>query len=87
MQINGALLTRDVVSQSHKPGIKELLRNIQSEMVTSRRRPSRHAFDEMGFLGSDYFKDRIKVVLSKDVLGRTLKGIKGLLPSVVKDLL
>ena len=84
--MNGALLTKDVVSQSRMPAMKELLRHIHCEMATSWRRPSRRAFGEVGFLDSDYFKERIKALLPNRVLGRTLKDIDGLPASVVRGL-
>jgi hypothetical protein len=80
IRLNPALLTRE----SRLPAMKELLRKVQSAMTTSWRLPSRYPAGEVGFLESDYFKDRIKQALPKNQLDRPLSNITGLPEEVVK---
>ncbi len=86
IQISAALLGRELAAAPRTPALRELLRSIQAEMVTSWRRPSRHTYGEMGFLDTDYFKNRIKALLPRDILERKLEAVEGLPASVAQAL-
>ena len=66
--------------------MKELLAKIQAAMSTSWRVPRRRAFGEVGFLESDYFKDRIKNLVPDDHLHTPLTRVRGLPEAVVRSL-
>ncbi len=86
IKINSALLTRAASSRTRLPAIKEFLRKIHTAMTTSWRVPRRHAFGKVGFLESDYFKDRIKELFPKDRLEMHLTQVRGLPKAIVKSL-
>jgi hypothetical protein len=86
IRINPALLTRSATSETRMPAIKELLRGIQNAMTTSWRTPKRHAFGEVGFLESDYFKDQIKKLIPEDRLETPIARLSGLPESVARSL-
>lgn len=68
------------------PNFGELLGGIQSAMTTSWRLPTRQAFGEIGFLDSDYFKDRIREVLPEKELHTPVAKL-GVLSEKVVNLL
>jgi len=85
--ISSALLTRSVSRETRLPAMKELLTKIQNAMTTSGRLPQRRAFEEApGFLDSDYFKDRIKRILPRDQLDRTLTNVSDIPREVLDSL-
>ncbi len=85
--ISPALLTRSATREARAPAIKEVLIQIQNAMTTSGRLPQRRAFEEApGFLESDYFKDRIKRVLSPEQLDRTLANVSDIPREVLDSL-
>lgn len=86
LKMNKALLTRDASSHTRLPAQKEFLQKIQTALTTSFRSPKRHAFGEVGFLESDYFKDQIKHLLPERHLKSPIGQVKGLPDEVVKAL-
>ncbi len=80
------LLNREASSQSRLPAMKEFLQKIQTALTTSFRSPKRHAFGNVGFLESDYFKDQIKQLLPERHLKSPIGQVKGLPDKVVKAL-
>jgi hypothetical protein len=86
IKINSVVLTNETSRDSRLPAMKELLRQIQSAMTTSWRLPSRYPAGQIGFLESDYFKNRIKAALPKERLDMPLGQISGLPEQVVKSL-
>jgi hypothetical protein len=63
--------------------MKELVRKIQSAMTNSGRLRTRLPAGEIGFLDTDYFKDRIKQVLPPEVLAIRLANVPNLPAAVV----
>jgi hypothetical protein len=86
VRMPGSLFARTVNDSGRLPAVKELLRKIQFTMSTSWRLPNRMPFGEVGFLDSDYFKERIRKILPKDVFASRIKDIKDLPPSIIKGL-
>ena len=86
IRVNPALLTRKAVGETRLPAVKELLAKIQAAMSTSWRVPRRRAFGEVGFLESDYFKDRIKNLVPDARLQAPLTRVRGLPEAVVRSL-
>jgi hypothetical protein len=85
--ISKAFLTPGVISESRISATKELLAQIRSAMSTSGRLLQRRPLDEApGFLGSDYFKDKIGKVLPRDRLATSLVNVRDL-PREVADAL
>ncbi len=77
--ISRAFLTPSVIGESRVSATKELLAQIRSAMTTSGRLLQRRPLDEApGFLGSDYFKDKIEKVLPQDRLATSLVNVRDL---------
>ena len=86
IKMSGSLFTGTSTGAARLPAVKELLRKIQFAMSTSWRLPNRMPFGEMGFLDSDYFKERIKKILPSDIYHTRIKDINDLPPSLIKGL-
>jgi hypothetical protein len=83
--ISRMFLKPSVVKESRLSATKEFLAQIRTAMTTSGRLIQRRPFDKApGFLGSDYFKDKIKTVLSRGKLDTSLANV-GDLPRQVLD--
>lgn len=86
IKINPALLTREARTGSRGPVMKAFLRQIERSMANSWRLPRRYPLGEVGFLDSDFFKDRIKGVLAPSILRRTLSSVSDVPPALVSAL-
>jgi hypothetical protein len=86
VRINPALLTPDVTRETRSPAMEEALRKIRSVMTTSWRLPGRRPPGKVGFLDSDYFKDRIKKVVPKEQLERPLAQVSDLPRAAIESL-
>ena len=82
-EISPTLLAPALPTGSGLPAMKELLRKIQSAMTNSGRLRTRLPVGEVGFLDTDYFKDRIKQVLPTTVLEIRLSNVPNLPAAVV----
>ncbi len=87
LAISRRLLTPSAIDDTRMPAINELLSQIRIALSTSWRLPQRHSLEEpIGFLESDYFKNRIKKVLPREHLETSLVNVRGLPPAVVDSL-
>lgn len=86
IKVNPTLLTPQLSSQTRLPAIKDLLRQVQVAMLTSWRQPKRYLPSKIGFLESEYFKNRIRKVLPQAHLAKPLVQVSGLPEAVVKAL-
>jgi hypothetical protein len=68
------------------PAVKTLQRKLGFTMSTSWRQPSRLPLGQVGFLDSDYLKNRIQQLLPQDALARPIGDVAGLPPAVVEAL-
>ena len=81
-----ALLTREATSESRMPAMKALLHEIQKSLSGGWRLPNRYPAGEVGFLDTEYFKDRVKNVLPRERLEMPLADIEGVPESVARSL-
>jgi hypothetical protein len=72
IRVRKALLGRTATGESRFPAMKELMQQIQSFMINSGRMPDRLEFGKVGFLESDYFKDRLLKILPREKLDETV---------------
>ncbi len=86
IKINPALLTREALSQSSTPVAKAILKQIERSMTNSWRFPRRYPLGQVGFLESEYFKNRIKKALPNTHLKKPLSQVSGLPKEVIKAL-
>ena len=86
VSVNSSLLTGQAFSDSPLPATRELLRQVQYAMTTSGRSQSRYPAGRVGFLDSDYFKNRLVKTMSRGKLGARLQNIPGLPDEVLKGL-
>ena len=64
---------------NYLPTNRELLNQIKNTLTTNWRMPKRHSFKSASnLLDTDYFKDKIKELLPKDYLRRTLAEVKNI---------
>ena len=57
--LSPTLTSAKLLTETRLPAVKELLRKVQSAMTSSGRSPTRLGAGAVGFLGTDYFKDRL----------------------------
>lgn len=86
IRINPSLLTYRATTESRTSTAKELLREIQNAMTSSGRLPTRYPLGEVGFLESDYFKNRVREILPHERMETPLSRINGLPDEVVRNL-
>ncbi len=86
IKLNPALMTRDAGRRSKAPAVKAFLKQVERTMSNSWRFPRRYPMGEVGFLDSEFFKDRIKRVLPPEILRRPLADVPGLPAQVVRSL-
>lgn len=84
--INPAIYARDVEPQARLSALKDLLLRIQNVMTSSWRLPGRWRRGRVSFLETDYFKDRLRGLIPKEVRHKELGDIKTLPEDVVKAL-
>jgi hypothetical protein len=75
VQASSKTVPGDVSAQSRLPALKEFLTRSHFAMATSWRLPRRYALGTVGFLDTDYVKNRLLEVLPDDVLGRRVEDI------------
>jgi hypothetical protein len=71
-------------AEARLPGMKEVMRTLQSTMATNWRSAYRVPRGMAGLLDTDYAVNRLLDVLPNDRLGRTLGQIDGLPPAVLE---
>lgn len=86
IRISPALLTRTATQESRLPAVKELLRQIHHTMATSWRQPTRYPAGTVGYLESDYFKNRVMGLMPRDRLEHPLTRVEGLPNEVIEAL-
>jgi hypothetical protein len=84
VRIRPALLTRTAVSQSRAPAMKEFLKQVEKSLLNSWRSPKRYPLEQVGFLESDFFKNRLTRALPGAYLKTLLSQIRGLPKEVIK---
>jgi hypothetical protein len=72
IRVRKALLGRTATGESRFPAMKELMQQIQSFMINSWRMPDRLEFGKVGFLESEYFKDRLLKIVPRKKLDETV---------------
>ncbi len=86
IRMNPTMLSRSAVRESRAPATAELLRQVQHALATSWRQPMRYPPGTVGFLDSDYFRDRLTAILPAEQLARPVAKLEGLPPAVVRAL-
>ncbi|HVG52883.1 MAG TPA: hypothetical protein VM846_00570 [Vicinamibacterales bacterium] len=86
LRLRPALLTRLAVAGDRAPAIKDVLRQLQQGMLTSWRSLRRYPAGAVGFLESDYFKDKIAGAGPGGRLERSVAEIPDLPPAVLERL-
>jgi hypothetical protein len=84
LKLNTALLTRAAQGVSRLPAMKDFMRGVQVALSNSWRSPRRHGYGDVGFLDSDYVKDRILKVLPASYLDRPIAHVTGV-PRPIAD--
>jgi len=75
ISMHAALLTKEARAKSRAPTVMTFLRNIERALSNSWRMPRRYPLGEVGYLESDFFKERMKAVLPPDILRRPLSSV------------
>ena len=86
IKINPALLTREASAQTRMPAMKAFLKQVEHSMTNSWRFPRRYPVGQVGFLESEYFKNRIKDDLPQEYLKTPLAQVSDLSQAVVDAL-
>jgi hypothetical protein len=86
ISMNPALLTREARAESRGPTVMAFLRGIERAMSNSWRLPKRYPLGEVGFLDSDFFKERMKRALPAEILRRPLSAVPDLPAALVDSL-
>jgi hypothetical protein len=68
IRIRPALLRRSSPDDSRLPAVKDLMKQVQFTMANSWRMPHRKEFGKVGFLDSEYLRDRLVKVLPQSRL-------------------
>jgi hypothetical protein len=74
----------DVSAQSRLPGMKEFLTRSQFAMATGWRLPGRYIFGAVGFLDTDYLKNRLLGILPNDQLDQQVANM-GQIPDYLRQ--
>ncbi|HYU77862.1 MAG TPA: hypothetical protein VEK56_02695 [Vicinamibacterales bacterium] len=86
ISMNTALLTREARSESRAPTTMTFLHGIERAMSNSWRMPRRYPLGEVGFLDSDFFKERMKRALPPEILRRPLSAVPDVPPGLAESL-
>lgn len=86
IRIHPASFTRGATQESRPIAVKELLRQIHNTMATSWRQPTRYPAGTVGYLESDYFKERVMELMPRDRLERPVSRIEDMPKEVIDSL-
>ena len=86
ISINAAYLTDVGFNQFPTLAIKNLLGKIHHVIASSWRLSSRRPYGQSSFFDTDYFKDRIRNLLSANFLEKSASEIKDMPKKVIKSL-
>lgn len=84
IRMKPSLLTRKTLEQSREPATKEFIAQVENSLLKGWRSTRRYPLGQVGYLESDYFKNRIIKALSKSYLGTLLTNISDLPVEVIK---
>ena len=83
IRMNKALLSRDAPAAARGPAMKAFLKQVEQAMTNSWRLPGRYPLGQVGFLDSEFFKERIQPLVPLEVLERTVASVPDL-PKLVR---
>jgi hypothetical protein len=86
IKINRALLNREALAVSRGPAMKAFLSQVERSMSNSWRFPWRYPLGTVGFLDTEFFRDRVEGTLPTEVRGRLLSSMAGLPAKLVSSL-
>jgi len=78
IKMNPAMLTREARAGARGPAMKAFIRQVERSMSNSWRLPRRYPLGEVGFLDSEFFKERVKSVVPPAILRTTLSSVPDL---------
>jgi hypothetical protein len=83
IRMNKALLSRDAPAAARGPAMKAFLKQVEQAMANSWRLPTRYPLGQVGFLDSEFFKERIQPLVPPELLQRTVASVPDL-PKLVR---
>jgi hypothetical protein len=83
IRMNGALLGGDASAGMREPAMNAFLRQVERTLTNSWRLPSRYPLGQVGFLDSEFFKDRIQPLVPAEALSRAITSVPDL-PKLVR---
>jgi hypothetical protein len=86
VKIPRLLVTPTQLGASRTPAARELMYQIRQHMLNSWRRPQRRPHGLVGFVESDYVRERLIAILPKAQLSVRIRDVKGLPKGVVQAL-
>ena len=83
IKMNKALLSGDASTTSRSAAAKAFVRQVEQAMANSWRQPTRYPLGHVGFLDSEFFKERVQPLVPQDALRRTVASVPDL-PKLVR---
>jgi hypothetical protein len=86
IRVKSASLSRSAGKDNRSAAMHEFLGQVGRTMLNSWRIPRRYPLGEVGFLDSEYFKNRVKASLPTDYLERSIRSLRDLPSGAIERL-
>ncbi len=83
IRMNTALLSGEARAGTREPAMKAFLRQVERAMSNSWRLPTRYPLGQVGFLDSEFFKERFQTLVPPEILQRPIASVPDL-PKLIR---